>query len=251
MKNLIPDNLIDNFSCDEKKFSRYEKNDWDINGKGEIFSKGELKNLKLNLNFHNTFGCKLFLGKNVVGTLKIKFIKSNSIIYIGNDAKLNFLNIRSFQKEDLIAIGNFTSFVNPCTLISGKNAGSGNPSIIIGDDCMFAKDVLIRNTDSHPIIDRSNKKQINQTHGSVIIEPHVWIGQRAIILKDLKIGACSLIGAGSIVTKDIPRFSVVGGVPARIIRQNNNHIWSRNMNKQAIDKAEKYALMFDNGNFIE
>ena len=248
---MITDKLIDNFSCDEKKFSAYEKNNWNINGKGEIFTKGELENLNINLNFRNTVGCKLFLGKNVVGKLKISFFHNNSTIWIGDGAKIENLLIRSFQKEDLIAIGNFTSFANPCTFISGMTAGSSNPSIIIGDDCMFAMDVVIRNTDSHPIIDRSNHKQINQPFGSVIIEPHVWIGDRAIILKDLKIGACSLIGAGAIVTKDIPRFSVVGGVPARIIRQNNKHIWSRNMSKQARDNAEKYAQMFDNENYIK
>ena len=247
---MIPDNLIANFSCDEEKFSPYKKNNWNINGKGKIFTKGELENLKINLNFNNTVGCKLFLGKNVVGNLKIKFKNNHSTIWIGNSAKLGNLEIRSFQKEDLIAIGNFTSVSYSCTFISGNNAGSANPSIIIGDDCMFSNDIVIRNTDAHPIIDRSHKKQINQPHGSVIIEPHVWIGERAIILKDLKIGACSIIGLGSILTKDIPRFSVVGGVPARIIRQNNNHVWSRNMNKGAIDKAEKYAQMFDNDNYI-
>ena len=247
---MIPDNLIDNFSCDEEKFSPYKKNNWNINGKGKIFTKGELENLEIKLNFRNTVGCKLFLGENVIGNLRINFQNNNSTIWIGNGAKLRNLEIRSFQKEDLIAIGNLTSCTNSCTFISGNNAGSAKPSIIIGDDCMFAYDITIRNTDAHPIIERSHKKQINQPLGSVIIEPHVWIGQSVIILKDVKIGACSIIGLGSIVTKDIPRFSVVGGVPARIINQNNKHVWSRNMSRQAIENAEKYAQMFDNKNDI-
>ena len=103
----------------------------------------------------------------------INFQNNNSTIWIGNGAKLRNLEIRSFQKEDLIAIGNFTTCTNSCTFISGNNAGSANPSIIIGDDCMFAYDITIRNTDAHPIIERSHKKQINQPLGSVIIEPHV------------------------------------------------------------------------------
>ena len=182
--------------------------------------------------------------------MKIIFLHNNSTIWIGDGAKLANLEIRSLQKEDLIAIGNFTTSVGSCLFISGQMAGSSNPSIIIGDDCMFANEVIIRNSDAHPIIDRSNNKQINQPLASVIIEPHVWIAQRVIILKDVKIGACSLIGAGAIVTKDIPRFSVVGGVPARIIKQINKHNWSRNMTKRATNNAEKYAQMFENENCI-
>ena len=76
LKNLIPDNLIDNFSCDEEKFSPYKKNIW-INGKEKIFTKGELENLEIKLNFRNTVWCKLFLGENVKGNLIINFQNNN------------------------------------------------------------------------------------------------------------------------------------------------------------------------------
>ena len=52
----------------------------------------------------------------------------------------------------------------------------------------------------------------------VIIEDDVWIGTRAIILPGTRIGKGSIIGAGSVVTKDVPQYSIVGGNPARILK---------------------------------
>lgn len=52
----------------------------------------------------------------------------------------------------------------------------------------------------------------------VIIKNDVWIGDRAIILSGVSIGNGAVIAAGAVVTKDVPDFAVVGGVPARIIK---------------------------------
>ena len=54
--------------------------------------------------------------------------------------------------------------------------------------------------------------------GPVIIEDNVWIGEGVAILPNVIIGENSIIGANAVVTKDIPRNSVVGGNPAKIIR---------------------------------
>lgn len=54
--------------------------------------------------------------------------------------------------------------------------------------------------------------------GSIIIEDDVWIGTNAIVLQNVKIGAHSIVSAGAVVTKDIPPYSIVAGVPATIIR---------------------------------
>jgi maltose O-acetyltransferase len=49
----------------------------------------------------------------------------------------------------------------------------------------------------------------------------VWIGARVIILPGVNIGSHCIIGAGSVVTKDVPDYAIVGGVPAKIIRMRN------------------------------
>jgi len=57
------------------------------------------------------------------------------------------------------------------------------------------------------------------TKGKIIIEEDVWIGEGAAILPGVKIGKGAIIGANAVVTKDVAPYTVVGGVPARIIKQ--------------------------------
>ena len=56
------------------------------------------------------------------------------------------------------------------------------------------------------------------SRGPVIVEDDVWIGTRAIILSGVRIGQGAVIAAGSVVNKDVPPYSIVGGVPAKIIK---------------------------------
>jgi len=54
--------------------------------------------------------------------------------------------------------------------------------------------------------------------GDIIIGDDVWIGTAAIILPNVTIGACSVVGAGAVVTKDVPPYCIVAGVPAKVIK---------------------------------
>ena len=56
----------------------------------------------------------------------------------------------------------------------------------------------------------------------IIIENDVWIGYRVTILSGIRIGNGAIVAAGSVVTRDVPPYSIVGGVPARIIRYRFN-----------------------------
>jgi acetyltransferase-like isoleucine patch superfamily enzyme len=56
------------------------------------------------------------------------------------------------------------------------------------------------------------------SRGPVIIEDSVLIGEGVVILSNVRIGRCSVIGANSVVTKNIPPFSIVAGVPGKVIR---------------------------------
>lgn len=87
--------------------------------------------------------------------------------------------------------------------------------ITIGSDVLISEQVLIRDSDDHQILNHKN----NVTK-PIHIGNHVWIGMRAAILKGVTIGDGAIIAAGSVVTSDVPANSLVGGVPARIIREN-------------------------------
>lgn len=92
--------------------------------------------------------------------------------------------------------------------------------VIIGDDVMMAPDVVVY-TRNHKTTrcDIPMRVQGNTSQEPVIIEDDVWIGRRAMIMPGVRIGRGSIIAAGSVVTKSVPDYSVVGGVPAKIIQE--------------------------------
>jgi len=89
--------------------------------------------------------------------------------------------------------------------------------IAIGEECRIGTHCIIMDSDFHEI--ELEKRQQRPAPADVVLEPHTWIGNRVTILKGVRIGYGSVVAAGSVVTKSVPRMSVVGGVPARIIRR--------------------------------
>lgn len=87
--------------------------------------------------------------------------------------------------------------------------------INIGQDVAISENVSIWDTDAHQVVKEnySMTKPIN-------IGNHVWIGTNSIILKGVTIGDNSIIAAGSVVNKDVPPNSLVGGNPAKVIKEN-------------------------------
>jgi maltose O-acetyltransferase len=119
--------------------------------------------------------------------------------------------------------------VSPCRgsifasdLFIDDNSGIGENCIIypqthIGKNVLIAREVVI-NPDNHVISSRNVPiNQQGKYRKEVIIEDDVWIGIRAIILTGVKVSQGGVIAAGAVVTKDVPPFAIVGGVPARII----------------------------------
>ena len=89
--------------------------------------------------------------------------------------------------------------------------------VTIGDGCAIGRNVLIMDFDAHEITYENGMK--NHITSPIEIGKHVWIGANAIILKGVSIGDNSVIGAGSVVTKDVPPNTIVVGNPAKVIRQ--------------------------------
>lgn len=106
----------------------------------------------------------------------------------------------------------------------GDNSGIGincrlSGPVKIGSNVMMGPEVIIL-TQSHKH-DRTDIPMIKQgktTVKPVTIRDDVWIGTRAIILPGVSVGKGAIIGAGAVVTKNIPEFVVVGGNPAKIIK---------------------------------
>jgi acetyltransferase-like isoleucine patch superfamily enzyme len=94
-------------------------------------------------------------------------------------------------------------------------------AVTIGDRVLLGADVLITDTDFHPVdaTPRTNSPLPDSTPADhVHIADDAFIGARSLILRGVSIGEGSVIGAGSVVTRDIPPWVVAAGVPARVIR---------------------------------
>lgn len=88
--------------------------------------------------------------------------------------------------------------------------------IEIGYNVAISENVVIRDSDNHKII----SEVANNITKPIKIGNNVWIGMNSIILKGVTIGDGAVIAAGSVVTKDVPSYTLVGGVPAKIIKEN-------------------------------
>lgn len=106
----------------------------------------------------------------------------------------------------------------------GNNSGIGIDAIIgghvvIGDDVMMGRQcIIICRNHRHSRTDIPMNQQGVEPGTTIVIGNDVWIGDRVTILPGVKIGNGCIIAAGAVVTKSVPDYSIVGGVPAKIIK---------------------------------
>ena len=100
----------------------------------------------------------------------------------------------------------------------GLNSRLGG-KITIGDDVVMGPDVIMM-TASHEYrsIDIPINLQGNIEEREIIIGNDVWIGTRSIILPGVNIGSHSIVASGAVVTKSFPEYSIIGGCPAKLIK---------------------------------
>lgn len=115
------------------------------------------------------------------------------------------------------------------SIIIGDNCSIGDYSHItcinairIGNNVLTGKNILITdNSHGATISDIQNIPPVDRSlysKGPVIIEDNVWIGEKASILPGVRVGFGAIIGAGSVVTKNVPAKAVVGGNPASVLK---------------------------------
>lgn len=129
-------------------------------------------------------------------------------------------------------IGRRVVFYPGVWIFTGRN-------LMVGDDVDFARGVLVTTDGGVRIGDRvligygsrilSSNHHVppmpgrifsgGHEHAPVRIEQDVWIGSNCVILPGVTIGEGAIVAAGAVVTKDVPAFTYVGGVPARVIKQ--------------------------------
>lgn len=153
-----------------------------------------------------------------------------------NNTKPSEMDKRNEMLKDMFAEIGENCYIEPPlhSNFGGKHVHFGNSvyanfnltlvddaHIYVGDYCMFAPNVVIA-TAGHPI-DPELREKAYQYNLDVHIGRNVWIGAGALIMPGVTIGDNSVIGAGSVVTKDIPANVVAVGNPCRVMREIGEH----------------------------
>lgn len=117
------------------------------------------------------------------------------------------------HKKRGVLINNVKSvYIAPNVLIDTSFPGR----ITIGDHVYITRGAkIIAHTAFTPLT--QELVGVECTQGDVILEDGVYIGVNAVVLPSVRIGRCAIIGAGAVVTTDVPPYAIVGGVPARVI----------------------------------
>lgn len=179
----------------------------------------------------------IFAGKRCRIRYKHK-IKAGKTLTIGDNVEINALSLHGISLGNNVSIGRNT--IIECTgvirnlgigLEMGDNVGIAQNCFIqvrgkisIGNNVIFGPGVSVF-SESHifddpelPVVLQGEKRQ------GVKIEDGVWVGAQAVILDGVRVGKNSIIAAGSVVNKDVPEYSIVGGVPAKVIKYRKQSI---------------------------
>lgn len=142
------------------------------------------------------------------------FIARSGRVFLGAGSLIRFGCVLTADGGQ-IKIGRGTTINHYCVI-------NGFGGVSIGDQCSIASNVAIYSS-NHVFQrrDRTIKSQGLTTKGGVVIGDDVWIGTKAIILDGVSVGKGAVIGAGSVVTRDVPEYAVVVGNPARQISERN------------------------------
>jgi len=139
---------------------------------------------------------------------RLRFKKCGKNVRIGLGCDLCFENI---------------SVGNDCVIGAKNRFIAACAEIVINDYVVFGPEVLVvtgnHRTDivGEYLLNVGNDRKLPENDQKVVFEGDNWIGARATILKGVRVGFGSIIGAGAVVTKDVPEFAIVGGVPAKVI----------------------------------
>lgn len=165
-----------------------------------------LKGLCLNVFYFKSLSCKFpFMSFNINSII----IHSKAKITLGKKVILNSNAIIESYKQ--INIGN-NFYLNKYSRIVSKE------SIIIGDNVTIAQFVSILDHDHDYYLINNTLKLSDYKTSPVVIGNNVWISDKVTICKGVTIGDNVIIGANSVVTKDIPSNCIVAGVPAHVIK---------------------------------
>lgn len=183
--------------------------------------------------------------RKIINFIKIKYYKklfrkknSHNFAKLG-EVSINFL-IDDIKKEKYIVGKNTYGILN---ILS---TGGKNEKLVIGNNCsisgrchfLLGGEHNYRYVTTYPYMQKFFNKNETLSKGQIIIEDEVWIGDESLILSGVHIGKGAIIAAGSVITKDVPNYAIVGGNPAKIIKYRFSNEIIEKLNKIDIYKKK-------------
>jgi acetyltransferase-like isoleucine patch superfamily enzyme len=149
------------------------------------------------------------LSVRVVGRVRTE-VHGDGVLIFGERCVVRGTLLRS----EFVVYGGGRIEIGEMTFINYGVSLTARRLVQIGKQCHIGPFVTVSDNDEHSIED----KYLLPPSSAVIIEDRVWLGAKATVLKGVRIGHDAVVGAGAVVTRDVPPRSIVTGVPARVIR---------------------------------
>ena len=172
-----------------------------VTPKGFISPRASVYHSDLRLGRH------VFIGDDVI----IYQSETDGRIEIGDSVRVYDAALLETGHGGIIHVGPGSRIHRGCQLVAHKG------SITIGQDVGLAPNCSLYAYNHGVAPDQPISKQPLQTRGPIVIEDHVWLGVGVIVLDGVRIGTGAVIGAGAVVTQDIPANAIAAGVPARVV----------------------------------
>ncbi len=198
---------------------------------------------------------KLFIAPKQQPKSVLHIYKEKGLVKVGKNTRLeNFnISIRNYKKDhlfmeignDCLISGNYVFEIDNGKITIGDRTFIGGncmfiaiEGIEIGSDVLFSWGITVADNNSHSVNWEERKNDVadwkrgieegkigkykdwsNVKSSKIVVKDKAWIGFNSIIMKGVTIGEGSVVAAGSVVTKDVPDWTVVGGNPAKIIKK--------------------------------
>jgi galactoside O-acetyltransferase len=103
-----------------------------------------------------------------------------------------------------------------CSINTNVQLGAAQGEIAIGDNVLIGPNVVLRAAD-HDLDLSEDMQTVTHARGTIRVGDGAWIGANSVVTRNVSIGAGSVVAAGAVVTGDVDPYTIVGGVPARVI----------------------------------
>ena len=192
-----------------------------MNQHGNLISKfrERMKNIFLCYRmYYFLAACKFYVANNFIAHIPVEILRNFYYRYI--------LRVRIGHSTHLSMRLFFTGYHNHCDVAVGNNCVinrevylDGRVGVYVGNNVniSFGTSLLSLHHDH-------NDPNFISIGAPIEINDHVWIGAHSIILPGVTLGEGSVVAAGAVVTRSVPAYKVVGGVPAKVIGERNRNI---------------------------